>query len=169
MTLKRKRSFYTVIAALLMFGAALALVFPDTVEQAFLRGNSLRPQIWEGTWSQASLAPIFGHGLTSDIFLIVNGDVIETTHNAYLQAFWHGGIIGLGLLLLLLLIAFRQSLSLGHRGGDYTVFCMLLFVAATMMTGVDTLIDRPRDKWMLFWLPLALLLSYRTLAPPRRV
>ena len=40
------------------------------------------------------------------------------------------------------------------------VIVLLLFAAATMMTGVDTLIDRPRDKWMLFWLPLALLLSW---------
>ena len=125
----------------------------------------LRPQIWEGTWSEAKLAPIFGHGLTSDISIVVQGSLMETTHNAYLQAFWHGGVIGLSLLLLLLLVAFRQALSLGRRGRDYTVFCMLLFVACTMMTGVDTLIDRPRDKWMLFWLPLALLLSYQTLAP----
>jgi O-antigen ligase len=168
MTLERKRSFYTTIAALLVFGATLAVVFPDAIEQAFLRGMGLRPQIWEGIWSEARLAPIFGHGLTSDISVKVGRNVFETTHNAYLQAFWHGGAIGLGLLLLLLLVALRQAFSLGHRGGDYTVFCMLLFAACTMMTGVDTLIDRPRDQWMLFWLPLALLLSYQTLAPRDR-
>jgi O-antigen ligase len=93
----------------------------------------------------------------------VEGALIETTHNAYLQAFWHGGVIGLSLLLLLLVVAFRQAWLLARQGGDYTVFCMLLFAACTMMTGVDTLIDRPRDQWMLFWLPLALLLSYKTL------
>jgi hypothetical protein len=38
---------------------------------------------------------------------------------------------------------------------------MLLFVAATMMTGVDTLIERPRDQWMLAWFPLALIISYQ--------
>ena len=169
MTLKRRRSFYTAMVALLVFGAALAVIFPDTVEQAFLRGMGPRPLIWEATWSEARLAPIFGHGLTSNISVVIGRDLFETTHNAYLQTFWHGGIIGLGLLLLLLAVALRQAMALGYRGGDYTVFCLLLFAAATMMTGVDTLIDRPRDKWMLFWLPLALLLSYRTVVPPRQV
>jgi hypothetical protein len=40
---------------------------------------------------------------------------------------------------------------------------MLIFVVCAMMTGVDALIDRPRDKWMLFWFPLALLLSFPAL------
>jgi len=30
---------------------------------------------------------------------------------------------------------------------------------------MDTLIDRPREQWMLFWLPLALLFSYQRNAP----
>jgi O-antigen ligase len=97
---------------------------------------------------------------------MVGKNVFETAHNAYLQAFWQGGVIGLGLLLLVLLVAFRYALAYGRQQGDYTVLCMLIFVVCTMMTGVDTLIDRPRDKWMLFWFPLGLLLSYRALIPP---
>lgn len=168
MTLEKKRSLYTTIIALLVFGTVLIVVFPDTIEQAFHRGMGLRPLIWEASWSEARLAPIFGHGITSNISVRVGKLMVETTHNAYLQAFWHGGVVGLGLLLLLLLFALRQALSLGRRGGDYTVFCMLLFAACTMMTGVDALIDRPRDQWMLFWLPMALLLSYQTLTPRNR-
>ena len=34
------------------------------------------------------------------------------------------------------------------------------------MTGVDTLIDRPRDQWMLFWFPLALLLAHQAPGSP---
>jgi hypothetical protein len=59
-----------------------------------------------------------------------------------------------------LVLALRQAWLLGRIDGDYTVFCLLLFTACIMLTGVDTLIDRPRDQWLLFWLPLALLLSY---------
>lgn len=111
------------------------------------------------------LTPWFGHGLTADVSVLVGKNVFETAHNAYLQAFWQGGVIGLGLLLLLLLAAFRYAWGFGRQQGDYTVFCMLIFVVCTMMTGVDTLIDRPRDKWMLFWFPLGLLLSYQAPAP----
>jgi len=42
---------------------------------------------------------------------------------------------------------------------------MLVFTTCIMMTGVDTLIARPRDQWMLFWFPLALLLAYQSKAP----
>ena len=76
------------------------------------------------------------------------------------------GLLRLGVLLLVLLVAFRHALYLGRQQGDYTVLCMLIFVVCTMMTGVDALIDRPRDKWMLFWFPLGLLLSYEALRPP---
>jgi len=56
---------------------------------------------------------------------------------------------------------FRSAWLWARQGGDYTVFCLLVFAACIMMTGVDTLIDRPRDQWMLFWFPIALLLAYQ--------
>jgi hypothetical protein len=40
-----------------------------------------------------------------------------------------------------------------------TIFCILLFTMTVMLTGVDTLIERPRDQWILFWLPVVLLLA----------
>jgi hypothetical protein len=36
-----------------------------------------------------------------------------------------------------------------------------------MQTGVNGLITRPRDQWMVFWFPLALLISFQT--PSRRL
>lgn len=161
MTVQDKRILYAAMAVLGVFAAALFLLFPDTVEQAVLRGRGLRPQIWSSTWEQALLTPIAGHGLTSTLSVQLGRQLFETAHNAYLQVFWHGGIVGLLLHLYLLLTALRYAWSLAQQRSDYTVLCMLLFVAATMMTGVDTLIERPRDQWMLAWFPLALIISYQ--------
>ena len=169
LTHKRKRSLVVAVVAAVLFAAILLILFPDTSEQAVLRGMGPRPLIWAEVWNEAVLTPLFGHGLTSEISVELGKNVFETAHNAYLQAFWKGGVTGLGLLLLVLLVAFRHALAFGRQQGDYTVFCMLIFVVCTMMTGVDTLIDRPRDKWMLFWFPLGLLLSYQALTPPHRV
>jgi hypothetical protein len=58
-----------------------------------------------------------------------------------------------------------QCLVLGRQRGDYSIFCVLVFAACALMTGVDSLIERPRDQWMLFWFPLALILSYQSGAP----
>ncbi len=161
-TVQEKRWLYAAVALLATFGAALVVMFPDTLEQAVLRGIGLRPHIWASTWEKAVLSPIIGHGLTMDIAVQAGGRLIETAHNAYLQVFWEAGAIGLFLLLVLLLLAFRSAWSLGREMGDYTIFSLLVFASITMLTGVDTLIARPRDQWMLFWLPLALLLSYQS-------
>jgi len=162
-TLKGRTGLYATIVVLAALMGALALLFPETVEQALLRGKGLRPLIWSQAWEQAILAPIAGHGLISEVSIDAGRQHIETVHNAYLQVFWHGGVIGLCLFLFLLIRAFLHAWSWGRQQRDFTIFCMLVFAASTMMTGVDSLIARPRDQWMLFWLPLALLLAYQSM------
>jgi O-antigen ligase len=163
LTLSQKKLLY--VASLAALATTLFLLFPDVLEQAYLRGQGLRPLIWTGVWNEAVTKPIFGHGFSTDISVYTGGRLFETAHNAYLQVFWQTGAVGLFLFLMLLMVAFRSAWSWGRERGDYSVFCMLLFAACTMMTGVDSLIDRPRDQWMLFWFPLALLLSYQSGAP----
>jgi O-antigen ligase len=138
---------------------ALVLVFPDVIEQALLRGLGLRPQIWGQAWAQALASPLIGHGLVSPISIHVGGEHFETIHNAFLQVFWQGGVIGLGLFLGLLAVLFRHAWLVARRENNFTIFAILLFATCVMLTGVDTLIARPRDQWMLFWFPVALLLS----------
>jgi O-antigen ligase len=115
------------------------------------RGTSLRPQIWLEIFRDALETPILGHGLTQKVAIqFENIRLFETAHNAFLQVFWQGGVIGLGIFLLLLYVASRQAWETGQREGDMTI---------VMLTGVDTLIERPRDQWILFWLPVVLLLA----------
>ncbi len=166
LVLKEKGLLYAAVLAALT--VALALGFPDVMEQALLRGPGLRPDIWAQIWHDAKTAPIAGHGLISPISIEAGGQLFGTAHNAYLQVFWQAGVIGLGLFLVVLAVAFRYAWLRGRHQGDYTVFCILLFTACIMMTGVDTLIARPRDQWMLFWLPLAMLLGYPPKAPLSR-
>ena len=152
-------------SALVILGGALIAIFPDVLEQALLRGQGLRPLIWAQAWEEAKSAPLIGHGLLSMIAVQSQQHVFETIHNAYLQVLWHGGLIGLCLFLVVLTLAFCNAWTQGRQRRDYTIFCMLVFTACIMMTGVDTLIARPRDQWMVFWLPVALLLSYKSMAP----
>lgn len=165
-TSAERRALYALI--LLALVGMLLLFFPDVVENALLRGQGLRPLIWAQAWEEIKAAPIFGHGLISVIAVESGKNVFETTHNAYLQVLWQGGAIGLGLFLLLLALSFRCAWRHAQRHSDYTILCILLFTACIMMTGVDTLIARPRDQWMVFWFPLALLLAYQAVPPRTR-
>ena len=167
--LKKKKLWYVATLAMMAGIAALALTFPDALEGALLRGEGLRPLIWTEGWRQAISRPIVGHGIISEIAIEAGGKNFNTVHNAYLQVFWQSGAIGLSFFILLLMVALRNAWSWGRQQEDYTVFCLLIFAVCTMMTGVDTLIARPRDQWMLFWFPLALLISYQSTISPSRL
>lgn len=149
-------------AGLALVVVTLLLAFPEVVQQAFERGQSFRFIIWSEVWQGIQARPIFGHGLLSQLAIDTGARnrPMSVAHNAYLQVFWTGGIIGLLLFLLLLGSAFRFALLRGQQQGDYRMLCILIFAACAMMTGVDILIARPRDQWILFWLPLAMLMAF---------
>jgi len=146
------------LALLVMIGLIM-LAFPQTVENYWARGLGLRPAIWTELLREISQHPLFGHGLTAKPILEINGhNTMETAHNTYLHTLWQGGVVGLGLFLAILGLAVSKSWQLGRATGNHLIFALLLFTIGVMFTGVDRLIDRPRDQWHLFWLPLALLM-----------
>ncbi len=167
LTLRNGRVLYSAFLAVL--AGALVVAFPDLLLQALHRGLGLRPDIWAHMWAEAKASPIVGHGLISLGSVDAGYQHFGSAHNAYLQVFWQGGMIALCLFLAVLMVAFRSAWLRGRQRGDYTVFCILVFTACIMMTGVDTLIARPRDQWLLFWLPLALLLGYAGREPHPRL
>ena len=157
---KQQRILY--FASFAAFTGALLLAFPEALDQALQRGQGLRPLIWMALWDEGKSAPLFGHGLISTASVEIMGATFETAHNAFLQLFWQGGATAVIIFLMLLVTAFRHAWLWGQQQGDFRIFCILIFAVCTMMTGVDTLIERPRDQWMLFWFPLALLISYQS-------
>ena len=161
---KNKRLLY--LGPLVALAGLLFMAFPEVLDQIFQRGRGLRPLIWTAIWDEAKATPLLGRGLLSPVSVEVAGHVFETAHNAFLQLFWQGGAVGVIIFLLLLVVAFHHAWAWGQQQGDFSIFCILIFTVCTMMTGVDTLIERPRDQWMLFWFPLALLISYRSKPSP---
>jgi O-antigen ligase len=152
-----------ILAALVTFAVAvLVLVFPELVEQAWVRGLGPRPLIWQEFLKDVAQSPVFGRGLISEVSYDIGAESFSVAHNAYIQALWHGGLVGLGLLLMLLASGCWYAWRMGQEQDNFVVLGVLVFAMSVMVTGVDTLIGRPRDQWMLFWFPLALLISYQT-------
>jgi O-antigen ligase len=168
-SLMQKNKRLLCLAALAVLTGLLFLAFPEVVDQLFERGPGLRPLIWAAVLDEAQSAPVFGHGLASTLSVGISGYTFETAHNAFLMLFWQGGAVGVMIFLLLLVVAFHHAWSWGQQQSDFSIFCILIFAVCTMMTGVDTIIERPRDQWMLFWFPLALLLSYQSGASRTRL
>jgi O-antigen ligase len=151
------------VAWLMAFIGILAIFSHGVIDHAWSRGASFRLQIWEEVITEVAEAPVFGHGLLSEMHIWVSGVDYQMPHNAFLSVLWQGGVIGLGLFLLLIVSAFRQAWRFGKEQGRFVVFSILVFSTGIMLTSVDDLIVRPRDRWLVFWFPLALLISYKTI------
>jgi len=151
---------------LLVFATVIALgfAFPELIEQAWIRGVGPRPLIWQAYLQDVAQSPIFGQGIIAEVTYDIGNESFMVAHNAYIQALWHGGVVGLFLFLLLVAGACWQAWRLGRQTGNFVVLSILLFATSVMFTGVDVLVGRPRDQWMLFWFPLALLISFQTTA-----
>ncbi len=157
----------TRIALAVITGALTFLLFASgsAMEMALSRGLGLRPEIWAAVWEQAKTAPLFGHGLVSQLSVTTSQRDFANAHSAYLQIFWEGGLVGLVLFIGLLGLALQRAWRSGREGQGYTLFCLFVFACLAMTTDLDTLIGRPREQWMLFWLPLGLLLSQSVAHP----
>ena len=157
---KHNRKWVAILTACALL--VLIAIFPDLLEKAWIRGAGLRPLIWQAMLEDIRQAPFFGQGLITPMSYIIEGNDFGHGHNAFLVALWQGGMIGMGLLVLLTGSALWNAYRLGKETGNFTILALLVFCVLVMQTGVNSLISRPRDRWMVFWFPLALLISYQT-------
>jgi len=128
-----------------------------------------RFNIWRDLFSRMNSAKIWviGHGLGRNNFVKEvlpevqyshyngpNGFQLSA-HSGYIWALYFGGLFGLGLLLILLVVAGRNVFCAGYAG--YVPSALLVFVAVFML--VDTqrlLVGLSGSEYLLFWVPLGL-------------
>ncbi len=128
-----------------------------------------RFDIWRDLYSRMDSVKIwmFGHGLGQNNFVPEVLPEVKYTHykgpngfqlsphSGYMWALYFGGFFGLGILLILLMVAGRISFCSGYAG--YVSGSLLIFTAAFML--VDTqhlLVGASVSEYLIFWIPLAL-------------
>lgn len=123
------------------------------------RAGSVRFGIWQHAFEVAKQKIIFGWGFNKELeFINGYGQPVTTTHSLYLATFLKGGVVGLLLLLSMILFAGRQCLR--HLAANHKaeiaviVFALMFYVTQGMFV-----ISNPREYWVLFWLPLAIIFS----------
>ena len=144
------------IAAILYLLWSLGLL-SDPVD----RGFSERMPIWQFVLNQWLDAPVFGNGYQPEFLLTPSGgkDVANWAHNALLATLRDGGVTGLMLHLLVLAAATRAASRLAREHGDPIYLILLAFGFICMTADTDQLITRPMELWIIFWLPLAMILA----------
>lgn len=164
-TMVRKHLIITAVSVLIL---AVILTSTQVGEQFFSRFEELRQQsglrfsIWNHAIELAHSTLWFGKGFNYNLdFINYSGEHITTTHSIYIGAFLKGGIIGLALFLVIinygLLCAWFKFIN--NRRLEASIF---LFSIIFMMSQGMFIINNPRESWILFWLPLAVVISNTT-------
>jgi len=167
-----KRSLI-VLASLAGVTILVFFLFPQWFAFLTERGTSSRLAIWSTVLSQVAEMPFFGHGYLIDnsVFVVSQNFRHPFAHDAYLATLRDGGIVGLALMLTMVGTACWLALRIGRATGRYVYLALLVFGLVYMIFDADRLITRPRELWVILWLPLALILSdsavpARTLSEP---
>jgi len=121
--------------------------------------SGLRFSIWQHTLQEVSSHWWLGRGFTFDLdFINYSGEHITTTHSVYLGALLKGGIIGLITLGLVILcgLVFAIKKYFKDKRYDTALFIYALFFMSSQGMFI---ISNPRESWILFWLPLTIVIS----------
>lgn len=125
------------------------------------RGLSLRPDIWPHVLELCKAHPWFGVGLGHALEIRLPPDfVFYDTHNVFLAALYYGGAIGL----VLFLAAFGAAFWWAWQRRAVSALCgmaavLQLYGLVTLQFDGGSLISRPSEFWVLYWLPMALYLQ----------
>jgi hypothetical protein len=145
-------------------GAAAFLAYSiGVLDQPMDTGLSERIPIWQTVIGQIEQALLIGHGFQKALLLDANGaaDVANYAHSALLASFRDGGLIAIALHISVLGIALVTALRRCRQDGDPAFLAYLLFGFICMLADTDQLVTRPRELWIIFWWPLAMIIAYR--------
>ncbi|WP_421507793.1 O-antigen ligase family protein [Erwinia rhapontici] len=163
--LKRIHRRDWLIIGLLLFALAIAIVLSNGYDVLFTRVKDSYSQsfvrfgIWENALSYIQQKPWFGWGFSQELdFVNAIGQRVHTTHSLYFAALLKGGIVG-GLLLLAVIIYGFYMGWLQIKANQALEASMFLFGVMFYATQGMFLLSNPSVPWVMFWLPLALVMA----------
>lgn len=141
-----------------LIGLSYIILFTDILESIYNRGFNLscRDTIWRDLLPTALETPFFGRGEGSSQGYITycHNRLLNGTHSIYLSIFLYQGLIGVSLALLTTLEAIRTAYTTRHQT-DIFWGIIIIYGFITFSFNGDSLLSRPNEVWMLFWIPVA--------------
>lgn len=146
------------VAILSLAGLFYLVFFTERLGDIYNRGFSLhcRDTIWKDVLPTALETPFFGRGEgSSDGYVTYcHNEILLGTHSTYLSIFLYQGLVGVFLALLATIEALRTAYKSQH---EMDVFwgIIIIYGFITFSFNGDSLLSRPNEIWMLFWIPVA--------------
>jgi hypothetical protein len=154
------------MAAVIAIVSALMLSTGPTFVGFIQRGDAGRIEIWKTLVTRTADRPLIGAGLNArdDVTFpkgsgeFPDGFTVPHVHSALVGAVYFGGLIGLGLLILLVVLAVRNGLRNARDDGEWDPLILLVFGLICLIIDGNRLVSEPHlSSWLLFWLPLGLI------------
>lgn len=149
----------------LCLGAAAAIYLAwilGLLSAAADSGFMNRLPIWQRILEQWQAAPAFGYGYQPTPILLPDGrpSILNYAHSGFLSTLRDGGLVGLALLLIVYGYALRAAFSMAFTVGRARYLCLFVFGLVCVLVDSDQMVTRPRELWIILWLPLACLMAY---------
>jgi O-antigen ligase len=121
-----------------------------------------RLPIWQRILEQWQAAPAFGYGYQPTTILWPGGkpSIMNHAHSGFLATLRDGGLVGLVLLLMVYGFALRAALEMVFKSRRARYLCLFVFGLVCVLVDSDQMVTRPRELWVILWLPLACLMAY---------
>ena len=88
------------------------------------------------------------------------GFLMPHSHSAFVSTLYHGGLVGLALLLVVVGSAGHRAWRIARERGDPTGLVLLLFGVGCLLADGHRLVSNPHlSSWLIFWLPVAWIVS----------
>jgi len=124
---------------------------------------SCRDTIWRDLLQSALKTPFFGRGEGASSGYItycseMAYQALIGTHSVYMNIFLYQGAMGLFLALLVIFYALKTAYQSKYKADCFWGMIIIYGLIAFIPNG-DSLLSRPNEMWILFWIPLAFLAS----------
>lgn len=150
--------------------ALLVTIYPEVPAYIFERGSTGRLQIWQSAWEQYKDSPLLGIGIGTKVYYSAFENISITAshaHSLYVATLLHLGAIGFIIFLSLCIHAALKAMLIGYKEHDYAPFILIAFGLGFGLVDFGGYYISLSNEWVVFWIPLAYLISRHSLEKPR--
>ncbi|WP_288376200.1 O-antigen ligase family protein [uncultured Pseudomonas sp.] len=139
----------------------VVLFWSQIINEVETNRLSGRGAIWRYFFEVMSGHWLLGFGLGTPFEFIWSDGVTVSphAHSLYLQQVYDSGLISLSLLLLAIGAVLWRSWGARDEYWIQIAVPVLIFALIAMLTDVERILVRPGDMWVVFWLPVAVVLA----------
>ena len=155
--LKYFGGFVVACAGVLFLTPGLRSIIFNRSFELSLSSIDLRVKIWTSLISEAIQSPFFGVGARKHLDLEVGRVIFQNGHSIWVETFYYGGFVGLGLLVMSYLLFTLKAYKFKKES---ILLSWLVFGTLAISSNGASVLSRPDWQWLALWVPVAFICAF---------